>query len=113
KIIQPSRPPLRDGPTGQRASTGERFSMSSVADTPLIPPQAVLSFDVEEHWRIEAASALSFDDASKGYYAGRVGPPTYWLLAQLARHGQRATFFVVGQLAREQPGLVRAIRDGG
>ena len=87
--------------------------MHRTADPPLIPPQAVLSFDVEEHWRIEAASGLAFDAAGKGYYAGRVGASLRWLLDELARHDQRATFFVVGQLAREQPGLVRAIRDGG
>ena len=52
--------------------------------------KAVLSFDVEEHWRIEAASGLSFDEASKSYYAGRVAPPTHWILDELERYGQRA-----------------------
>jgi polysaccharide deacetylase family protein (PEP-CTERM system associated) len=75
--------------------------------------KAVLSFDVEEHWRIEAARGLSFDEASKSYYAGRVAPPTHWILDELARHDQHATFFLVAQLARQQPDLVRAIHRGG
>jgi polysaccharide deacetylase family protein (PEP-CTERM system associated) len=73
----------------------------------------VLSFDVEEHWRIEAARGLSLDDRCKAYYACRVGPPTRWLLETLARHQAQATFFVVGELARAQPGLVRAIHTAG
>lgn len=86
---------------------------SKPAMTNAIAPQAVLSFDVEEHWRIEAASGLAFDEASKAYYAGRVAPPTHWILDELARYGQRATFFLVAQLARQQPDLVRAIHRGG
>src|SRR5438270_4452863 len=73
----------------------------------------ILSFDVEEHWRIEAASGLSFAPERRDYYAARVGPPTRWILEQLARFGQKATFFVVGELARAQPDLVHDIADGG
>src|SRR5262245_55697253 len=76
-------------------------------------PQAVLSFDVEEHWRIEAARGLSIDEARRSYYAGRVASPTYWILDELERYGQRATFFLVTQLACEQPDLVRAMHRGG
>jgi polysaccharide deacetylase family protein (PEP-CTERM system associated) len=75
--------------------------------------QIVLSFDVEEHWRIEAAAGLSFDDRDKAYYAGRVGPSVIWLLEQLARHNLRATFFLVGELARQDPAMVRAIHAAG
>ena len=69
-----------------------------------VPPQVILSFDVEEHHRIEAAAGLDLDPALKAHYRGRLGPPTYWLLEQLERHGIRATFFVVGQIARDRPG---------
>src|SRR5689334_2548810 len=89
--------------------------MSGPASSPqtLITPQAILSFDLEEHWRIEAASGLTIPPDVRAYYDGRVAAPTYWLLDQLARHEQKATFFVVGQLARAQPALVRALqRDG-
>src|SRR5439155_415298 len=73
----------------------------------------ILSFDVEEHWRIEAARGLSFDEAQRAYYAGRVEEPTRWILDQLERYAQKATFFVVGILAREQPDLIRAIHRAG
>lgn len=73
----------------------------------------ILSFDVEEHWRIEAASRLQFDAERRDYYARRVGPTTRWILDELARHDQKATFFLVGQLAQAQPDLVRDIARAG
>src|SRR5262245_8520055 len=85
--------------------------MTRIADP--FEPQAVISFDVEEHWRIEAAVHLSFDDATRAYYAGRVAEPTFWILDQLERFGQKATFYVVGQLAQAQPELVRAMHQAG
>ena len=87
--------------------------MSGLAAAPPIAPRAILSFDVEEHWRIEAATGLTIAPEVKAYYDGRVAPPTYWLLDQLARYDQKATFFIVGQLARQQPALVRAIHRAG
>jgi polysaccharide deacetylase family protein (PEP-CTERM system associated) len=76
-------------------------------------PEVVLSFDVEEHFRIEAAAGLTLDPALKAHYGERLGPPTYWLLGQLAHAGLKATFFIVGQIARHSAALVRAIaRDG-
>jgi polysaccharide deacetylase family protein (PEP-CTERM system associated) len=75
--------------------------------------RVVLSFDVEEHWRIEAAAHLYVSDDRKAHYAGRVAEPTHWLLDQLGKRGIRATFFIVGALAREQPELVRVIHAGG
>ena len=86
-----------------------------MTDSPPAPPapQAVLTFDVEEHWRIEAASSLSLPRDVRAYYDGRVSAPTYWLLDQLERTNQKATFFVVGQLARSQPDLVRAMHRAG
>lgn len=75
--------------------------------------RVVLSFDVEEHHRIEAAAGLEIDPALKSRYAARVGPTTRWLLERLGERGIRATFFLVGELARDQPALVRDIaRDG-
>lgn len=75
--------------------------------------QVVLSFDVEEHWRIEAAHGLTVDTETKDYYASRVAPPTQWILEQLARYDRKATFFIVGELAKEQPGLVKEIYNSG
>ena len=84
-----------------------------VAGEPPAGAGVVLSFDVEEHHRIEAASGLVIDPATKARHAERVGPVTRWLLEQLDERGIKATFFVVGELARDQPELVRAIHDGG
>lgn len=78
-----------------------------------LSPRIVLSFDVEEHYRIEAASGLTIDPALKAHYGERLGPSTHWLLEQLARFDVRATFFVVGQIARSNAPLVRAIHQAG
>jgi polysaccharide deacetylase family protein (PEP-CTERM system associated) len=73
----------------------------------------VLSFDVEEHFRIEAAAGLTLDPALKAHYSGRVAPSTYWLLDQLDRQEIKATFFVVGCIARSDPALIRSIYRAG
>jgi len=75
--------------------------------------QIVLSFDVEEHDRIEVAAGLNVGPALRGHYQERVAVSTRWLLDALAAADVRATFFVVGQLAQTDPGLVRAIRAAG
>jgi polysaccharide deacetylase family protein (PEP-CTERM system associated) len=77
------------------------------------PGCAVLSFDVEEHFRIEAAAGLDIPRALRSQYRGRVAPAVDWLLGELDRRGQTATFFVVGELAAEQPAVVRAIQGAG
>lgn len=76
-------------------------------------PQVILSFDVEEHYRIEAASALSIDNQLRTHYDTRLEPSTRWLLDELERAEVRATFFVVGDIARNKPALVRAIHQAG
>lgn len=76
-------------------------------------PQIVLSFDVEEHHRIEAAAGLSVESSVQEYYRARVAPATRWLLDELARHEVRATFFIVGDIARHSPELIRAIDRAG
>jgi polysaccharide deacetylase family protein (PEP-CTERM system associated) len=83
-----------------------------MADSPR-QPTTIISFDVEEHWRIEAASGLTVAPEQRSYYAARVGPSTRWLLEELARHDQKATFFLVGLLAKAQPDLVRDIHRAG
>lgn len=52
------------------------------------------------------AVALTFDDGPHEEYTPRV-------LAALARHGARATFFLVGVNAARLPQLVRAINEAG
>jgi polysaccharide deacetylase family protein (PEP-CTERM system associated) len=73
----------------------------------------VLSFDVEEHDRIEAAAGLTLSPGLKGHYRDRLGESTRWLLDSLAAAEVRATFFIVGQVAAYDPGLVRSISAAG
>jgi polysaccharide deacetylase family protein (PEP-CTERM system associated) len=77
------------------------------------PPPMVLSFDVEEHHRIEAAAGLEIEAELREHYGGRMRDVTLWLLERLAELGHQATFFVVGQIARTDPELVRAIHEAG
>jgi peptidoglycan/xylan/chitin deacetylase (PgdA/CDA1 family) len=51
-------------------------------------------------------AALTYDD-------GPNGDTTLRLLDVLGQHNARATFFVLGGFTRQQPGIVRAIADGG
>jgi polysaccharide deacetylase family protein (PEP-CTERM system associated) len=75
--------------------------------------QIILSFDVEEHYRIEAAAHLNVDSGLKDHYGHRLEVSTHWVLDELARRDIKATFFVVGQIARSSPGLLRAIHRQG
>jgi len=81
---------------------------STVAESKLI-----LSFDVEEHWRIEQASGLAIDPTLKVRSGARVEAITDWVLEFLGRSGQMATFFVVGEIALKYPNLVHAIHRAG
>lgn len=82
---------------------------------PAVTPASavVLSFDVEEHFRIEAANGLPVADDLAEHCRLRVDVVTRRLLDLLASHRVRATFFVVGQLARDNPTLVRAMAEAG
>ncbi len=75
--------------------------------------EVILSFDVEEHFRIEAATGVVIAPGLRTHYRDRVGYVTRWLLDQLANRGIHATFFVLGQFAHDDPSLIRAIHDGG
>ncbi|HKI31107.1 MAG TPA: XrtA system polysaccharide deacetylase [Gemmataceae bacterium] len=78
-------------------------------------PQApiILSFDVEEHHRIEAAAGLTCSPDLRAEYGRRMDCCTRWLLDELAGLDIRATFFVVGQVAKTHPDLVRAMHQAG
>jgi polysaccharide deacetylase family protein (PEP-CTERM system associated) len=76
-------------------------------------PATVLSFDVEEHHRIEAAAGLCLDQSLVATYGTRLGPSTHYLLERLEEYGIKATFFVVGDIAQTNPGLVREIHRAG
>lgn len=73
----------------------------------------IASFDVEEHHRIEAAVGLAVTPELKAEYGRRMETVTRRLLDQLAEVGAKATFYVVGEIARTHPDLVRAMHDAG
>lgn len=73
----------------------------------------ILSFDVEEHHRIEAARHLECTHERKAEYADRMESCTRWILDALAEREVKATFFVVGEIARTHPNLIRAMADSG
>jgi polysaccharide deacetylase family protein (PEP-CTERM system associated) len=77
------------------------------------PPRVILSFDVEEHDRIEAATGLLPDSARRAKYGRRMDDTTRWLLECLAERDILATFYLVGEIARDRPALVKAIHEAG
>jgi polysaccharide deacetylase family protein (PEP-CTERM system associated) len=73
----------------------------------------ILSFDVEEHHRIEAAAGLDVAPALREEYRRRMARTTGWILDLLAARDIRATFFIVGQIAEDDPRMVRTIAEAG
>jgi polysaccharide deacetylase family protein (PEP-CTERM system associated) len=82
-------------------------------DSPTDSPSVVLSFDVEEHDRIEAAAGLDCPPSVRLEYADRMERTTRRLLDMLEEVGAKATFFILGEIARTRPRLVRDIADAG
>jgi polysaccharide deacetylase family protein (PEP-CTERM system associated) len=75
--------------------------------------EIILSFDVEDHHSIEAAAGLWIDPELQAHCRERVEPPTRWILDQLGQRNISATFFIVGEIARRDPRLIRAIQEAG
>lgn len=71
-----------------------------------------LTVDVEDYFQVTAFER-QVDRREWGTYPLRVVDNTRRILDLFARHGVRATFFVLGWVAEREPALVRAIRDGG
>ncbi len=80
---------------------------------PVVPAPVILSFDVEEHYRIEAATHLSAAPDYRRHCRQRMDETTRWLLDRLGEEGIPATFFIVGEIARHNPGLVQAVARAG
>ncbi len=72
----------------------------------------ILSFDVEEYFQVEAA-ACRIDPSDWNKYQIRLPACVDRILELLELHGSSATFFVLGWVARYEPGLVRKISDAG
>ncbi len=85
------------------------------SETPTPPPSApthLISFDVEEYFQVEAAAAGVPRDRWESFEK-RLSPAVDRILAMLSDRGVRATFFVVGWVARHEPDLVRQIAEAG
>jgi polysaccharide deacetylase family protein (PEP-CTERM system associated) len=78
-----------------------------------MPSSTILSFDVEEHHRIEAASGISCSSQERENYAIRSVSTTRRLCQLLGESNTHATFFIVGELAQKYPEMVRELHDAG
>jgi polysaccharide deacetylase family protein (PEP-CTERM system associated) len=68
--------------------------------------------DVEEYFQVSAFEGV-VRRADWDGFAARTPTVVPRLLDQLARHGARGTFFVLGWVARRHPGIIRDIRRAG
>jgi polysaccharide deacetylase family protein (PEP-CTERM system associated) len=75
-------------------------------------PLNALTFDVEEYFQV-TGFAREIDPATWPLYESRVGPSTRLILDRLDEADVRATFFVLGCVARRHPALVRQIQRAG
>jgi polysaccharide deacetylase family protein (PEP-CTERM system associated) len=79
-------------------------------ETPV--PSPVLSFDVEEYFQVEAAAGR-LCPGCWSRMPRRLDKSVDQILELLHRHRQRATFFILGWVARNEPHIVRRIADAG
>ncbi len=86
----------------------ERSLPSSLSEPPI-----VISFDVEEHFRIEAAANVTCSTDLRQVYSDRMDASTRRLLDQLGEAQTLATFYIVGQIAVTHPKLVKDIAGAG
>lgn len=71
-----------------------------------------LSIDVEEYFQATAFNGgVPYDNWDS--YESRVHSATEKILSILSRHDTKATFFIVGWVARKHPGIVKAIQKEG
>ncbi|MAG16701.1 MAG: hypothetical protein CMJ21_01375 [Phycisphaerae bacterium] len=71
-----------------------------------------LTIDVEEYFMIEAAHGV-VAPADWGDWPSRVQRNIDLLLEMFARHDRVGTFFILGDIARDHPKMVRRIADAG
>ncbi len=76
------------------------------------PVANLFTVDVEEHFHVNAFDRLVSRDDWDGL-PSRVERNVDLLLELLAKHNAVGTFFILGWVARRQPGMVRGIADAG
>lgn len=70
------------------------------------------TIDVEDYYQVEAFAGV-VSKSTWGRYESRVERNTRQLLDLLDAHSVKATFFVLGWVAQQQPSLIREIADRG
>ena len=73
----------------------------------------ILSFDVEEHFQVQAAAEGGVRVEEWSDYPCRLAVPIERILSLLAEHETTATFFVLGWVAEHEPQIVRQIAAAG
>jgi polysaccharide deacetylase family protein (PEP-CTERM system associated) len=71
-----------------------------------------VTIDVEEYFHIEAAYR-AVGPAAWNDWPSRVGPNVDLLLDLFAKHDQKGTWFILGDVARRSPGVAKKIADAG
>lgn len=100
----PETPPsLPPNPSGARAAS------PVAAGNDLVH---ALSFDIEDWFHMVAIPAVA-DPKKWDELPSLVEERTRWIVDTLAAYGVRATFFVLGWVARKYPQITRMIADGG
>lgn len=102
--------PLQSEPLVSRVAKGEVPARADVCQPGLLPN--ALSVDVEDYYHVEAfADRISPEMWSQ--FPRRVVANTHRLLELFEAFGARATFFVLGCVAEQEPALVRDILSAG
>jgi polysaccharide deacetylase family protein (PEP-CTERM system associated) len=73
----------------------------------------ILSFDVEEYFQVQAAAEGGVRVEDWSNYACRLAEPIDRILSLLAEHETKATFFVLGWVAANEPEIVQQIAAAG
>jgi hypothetical protein len=71
--------------------------------------QNALTIDVEDYWSIFARDWLHINAEP----SDAVVRNTEWFLETLARHNVKATFFILGEVAKKFPPLIKKIAKDG
>ncbi|HUJ19250.1 MAG TPA: XrtA system polysaccharide deacetylase [Nitrospirota bacterium] len=86
--------------------------MNSIDQTPGKPVTNFLSIDVEDYFMVSAfADSIKFEDW--GAFESRIERNTRRILELLGAQGVTATFFVLGWVGKQFPGVVREIHAAG
>ena len=73
----------------------------------------MLSFDVEEYFQVEAAAEAGVGHTQWSSFPKRLAPCLDRILQILVEHQVKATFFVLGWVAKHERSLIRQIAEAG